>query len=193
MLYYIMLSNVKCARLTLSHLNFYTAQNGIAVSNAYGFCDAFKTNTTWTNIDMRDVLGTMYDEYDEFNLVLTNMMNFPHVNWSNALANFGDTPNDEINYMEITGLDFLNQGYDQKTKTNVSKGVINCIYNPTNTTAVPTLFNFSDNPMTFRKSGSSSSTNINITFKKVTDGGVPISDYDYRCVFNFIIYGIERK
>ena len=188
-------NNIKCAKLTLSHFPLITTQqNGVACTTAYGYTDAFFTNCTWTNIDMRDVLGDMYDEYDEFNLVLSNMINMSHVNWSVAIANFGDTANDETNYIEITGLDFQNQGYDQKTKTNAPKGVINGVYFPTNATAIPTIFNFSDNPMTFKKSYASSTTNINITFKKISDGGVPISDYNYRCVFNFNIYPvIESK
>ena len=187
-------NNIKCAKLTLSHFSLISSQqNGIAVSNTYGFTDAFKTNCTWTNINMRDVLGDMYDEYDEFNLVLSNMISMSHVNWSVVLANFGDTANDETNYIEITGLDFQNQGYDQKTKTNTAKGVINGVYFSTNAPPIPLLFNFSDNPMTFRKSPSSPNTNINITFKKLSDGGVPISDYDYRCVFNFNIYPVGKK
>ena len=137
-------NNIKCAKLSLSHFAFggVLVQNGIAVSNAYGSTDAYKLNTTWTNINMQDVLGDMYDEYDEFNLVLSNMLNMSHLNWSVLLGNFGDLPNDETNYIEITGLDFQNQGYDQRTKTNSSKGVINGVYFPNPTTAIPLLFNF---------------------------------------------------
>jgi hypothetical protein len=185
-------NNIKSAKLTLSHFAFggVLNQNGIAVSNAYGSTDAFKLNTTWTNIDMRDVLGDMYDEYDEFNLVLTNMTSASHLNWSNTLANFGSaSANDEINYIEITGLDFKNQGYDQMTKRNAAKATIHGLYFPNDSPSIPLFFNFSDYPMTFRKSYASPSTNINITFKTII-GGVPITDYDHRCIFNFSIYPV---
>ncbi len=188
-----MKNNIKCAKLTLSHFAFYSGLNGVVVSNVYGYTDAVKSNCTWTNIDMRHVLGDMYDEYDEFNLVLSSMINMSQSNGTYTIQNFGDTANDENNYIEITGLDFQNQGYDQKTKTNAPKGVINGVCFPSPTTATPTVFNFSDNPMTFRKSYSSSNTNINITFKKNSDGGVPASNYDYRCIFNFNIYPVGHS
>ncbi len=184
-------NNIKCAKLSLSHFAFggVLVQNGIAVSNANGSTDAYKLNTTWTNINMQDVIGDMYDEYDEFNLVLSNMSSTSHVNWSNVLANFGSTPNDEINYIEITGLDFQNQGYDQMTKGNAAKATIHGLNFPNPTVPVPLFFNFSDYPMTFRKSYASPYTNINITFKTII-GTVPVSDYDQRCIFNFSIYPV---
>ena len=38
-------------------------------SNNVGSADQFYTNMTWSNINLRVLLGSMYDKYDKFALV----------------------------------------------------------------------------------------------------------------------------
>ena len=38
-------------------------------SNNVGSADLYYTNMTWYNINLRTLLGNMYDKYDKFNLV----------------------------------------------------------------------------------------------------------------------------
>ena len=182
-----MTSNLKCAKLTLSHLIFGGGMNGSIVSNQYGITNGVKSSCIWYNIDFKNLLGDMYDEYDEFNLVLSSMFHMSQTNVG-GFAIFGTSDSDKSNYIEISGLDFKNQGYDIKTSTNQPKGTIGGF----SLGQAPSVFNFNDSPMTFRKS-TTTTTNIQIDFKRVLDGTVPISNYDYRCLFNFCIYGVPKK
>jgi hypothetical protein len=73
--------------------------------NQYGSCDVNKTNFTWNNINLRTLLGHMYDKYDLFNICLAN------VTQSNGGGNFGVTDDDSIVQIYIKGLPFINQTY----------------------------------------------------------------------------------
>ena len=42
----------------------------ITIDNQYGTITNNKCNLTWKNINMRQILGTMYDKYETFNLCL---------------------------------------------------------------------------------------------------------------------------
>ena len=85
-------------------------------SNNVGSCDAYHTNMTWNNINLRTLLGDVYDKYDEFALV-------PVVAASGFANNtFGSFSDDRITQVYISGLPFTNNVYNtfSKTNTNVS-------------------------------------------------------------------------
>ena len=60
--------NEECATLVLRSGDLPAPPNNPNPNNN-GFSDQYHTNMTWTNINLRTVLGDMYDKYDKFNLV----------------------------------------------------------------------------------------------------------------------------
>lgn len=83
------------------------------------------SSITWNNIDLRTLLGDMYDEYDEFNLVLKQVAS----NQSNA--RFEGVPyNSRGVYFRISGLPFLNSTYDVVTRRNKSTAILGAVNIP---------------------------------------------------------------
>ena len=63
---------------------------------------------TWSNINLRTLLGSMYDKYDKFALV-------PVAYQSNVGdATFGNSNDDRIVSVNISGLPFTNNNYSSK-------------------------------------------------------------------------------
>ena len=75
-----------------------------------GVCDAYKQNMTWNNINLRTVLGDLYDKYDYFNLSLY----FISTDTTCTLTSAAD----KATYMKIGGLPFSNQTYNVTNKAN---------------------------------------------------------------------------
>lgn len=73
---------------------------------------------TWNNINLRYLMGNMYDKYEKFNLCLVNIS----TGASNAtLGNSTDDLNVSVN---ISGLPFINQTYNSSTGNNGSNATI---------------------------------------------------------------------
>jgi hypothetical protein len=51
---------------SVTHADYYNT----TIVTAYGKVEENRTKLTWTNIDMRQVLGDMFDKYDRFNISL---------------------------------------------------------------------------------------------------------------------------
>jgi hypothetical protein len=86
------MSNLQNASLVLS------TNNGISNTN--------KTSTTWNNINLRTLLGDMYDKYDLFNLCLNTVAT------GTALSNIYKNPADCNVIIRINGLPFINNTYN---------------------------------------------------------------------------------
>ena len=50
-----------------------TSDLTVNATNQYGTVDQYRTTYTWNNINLRTVLGDMYDKYDTFNLCLNTV------------------------------------------------------------------------------------------------------------------------
>jgi hypothetical protein len=86
-----------------------TTQSLVAGStNQFGTMDANYNSFTLTNINFRQILGTMWDKYEKFNLIMTS--------WACGITGTGTTISGDQRYMYaiIEGLQFIN---------NVSVGV----------------------------------------------------------------------
>ena len=87
-------------------------------SNNVGSADQFYTNMTWSNINLRTLLGAMYDKYDKFALV-------PVAYQSNlGDAVFGASSDERVVTINISGLPFTNNNYNSGLKTNQTSSVI---------------------------------------------------------------------
>ena len=153
-------------------------------SNNVGSCDAYHTNMTWNNINLRTLLGDMYDKYDKFNLVPVVFTT------GQGTTTFGTAEDDRIFQVYISGLPFTNNVYDTNLKSNTNVAICNTVkFVRSNTVTINggvaltfTKFQELVNLNIFYKRVSPSGTNYNV----VTTAGFPHS------VFMFKIYGIKK-
>ena len=80
-----------------------------------------KTSLTWSNINLRTLLGDMFDKYETFNLCLNTI----HTGLPPAI--FTTTADDANVIMKVSGIPFINNTYNTGTKTNTNSSVI-CTY-----------------------------------------------------------------
>ena len=82
-----------------------------------GYGDEFGTAFTWTNINLRSLLGDLYNQYYYFNISLVSVS----LSRCNALDAASATDDDYENrnvLIKISGLPFINQTYDTLRKNN---------------------------------------------------------------------------
>ena len=149
------------------------------------------TNWTWTNINLRHLLGDMYDNYERFNLVLecvSQGQGYGNDGTSSQLAN---TAEDLRTMINITGLPFVNN-YNPLTKQR--NNVVQCAQlSIIKTTTLVTYFN-QHFCATFGKS--QDTVNLNIFLTRVCDNQLVFtgakSAYPH-LTFNFQIIGVPNK
>ena len=88
-------------------------------TNAYGTSNSTNTSFTWTNINLRTLLGDMFDKYDRYLLLLQNI--------SHAYSAAIGTGDDRGILINMSGLSFVNSTYNQKLQSN-SGALIICPY-----------------------------------------------------------------
>ena len=88
-------------------------------TNAYGTSNSTNSSFTWTNINLRTLLGDMFDKYDRFMLLLQNI--------SNAQVGSMASGDDRSILINMSGLSFVNSTYNQKLQSN-SGALIVCPY-----------------------------------------------------------------
>jgi len=103
-------------------------------TNAYGTSNTINTIFTWTNINLRTLLGDMFDKYDRFMLLLQ------HISNSIPVAAQGTAADDRAVLINMSGLLFLNSNYNQKFQSNTGSVII-CPYIVTGTNAQSQLYN----------------------------------------------------
>ena len=69
-------------------------------TNAFGSGNATLSSFTWTNINLRTLLGDMFNKYDRYLLLLQNI--------SQALAGAISTVDDKAILINMSGLIFVN-------------------------------------------------------------------------------------
>ena len=79
-------------------------------TNAYGTGNSKLSSFTWTNINLRTLLGDMFDKYDRFMLLLQNI--------SQSLAAAMSSGDDRCILINMSGLSFVNSTYNQKLQSN---------------------------------------------------------------------------
>ena len=124
---------------------------GNAFSNQNGSMNAKGSSTTWNNINLRTLLGDMYDRFDLFNICLNTV--------STSQANSIDSNPDSRNVnVKITGLPWINQSYNVKTGNNgVSTTIATFNFVPSSST---TQYYYSNNIATFGKNSETCSLTI---------------------------------
>jgi len=148
-------------------------------TNLYGTGNSTLSSFTWTNINLRTLLGDMFDKYDRFMLLLQNI--------SHANAITFSTHNDRGVLINMSGLSFVNSTYNQKLQSNsgalivcpfifASAGVQSQIYN---NFAISTFIKQND------------IVNISINYTRIKDDVAPTTTYP-NMTFIFNIVGLEE-
>ena len=152
-------------------------------TNAYGTSNAMNTSFTWTNINLRTLLGGLFDKYDRFMLLLQHISNSP------PTANIGTAADDRAVLINMSGLSFLNSNYNQKFQSNTGS-IIVCPYLFSSGGAACILYN---NFAISSFSKQNDVVNININYTKTSTELAPTTNFAFGHVaFFFNIVGIEE-
>jgi hypothetical protein len=151
-----------------------------------GQCDQFKTTFTWFNINLRNLLGDLYNQYDYFNLLLISV--------STSVANGGaggGGVDDRILYIKIGGLPFVGQNYNQRTGNTGGLVTIGTFQIPSTASATNQFYNNTANVCTFNKS--QDLCNFTISLFRISDDGKPVlTTSNPNFAFIFTIIGIDK-
>jgi hypothetical protein len=179
------MSNYENAALVLR-----TADLTANATTQVGICDQNKTNFTWNNINLRTVLGSMYDTYDKFNICLNTV--------STSQVNAGSIPgtayDDRIVQIYMSGLPFINQCYDVVKGCNIKYTIIGT-FNFPSVTACTTQYFYSSNIATFDKR--QDLINIQIFYSRISKNGggtydIATANVFPDMIFIFDIFGIPK-
>jgi hypothetical protein len=158
--------------------------NASLVLKSYdAICDTNRLNITWNNINLRTVLGDMYDKYDTFNICLNT------VSTANASANTGTANDDRNVIMSLTGLPWINQTYNTAYLTNTASTVL-CTYQFASS-ATTTQYFYSNNLATFGKN--QELVNLTLSYTRIVDNAQPTTANPFpHVVLIFDIFGIDE-
>ena len=148
-------------------------------TNAYGSGNSTLSSFTWTNINLRTLLGDMFDKYDRYLLLLQNI--------SQALAGAISTVDDKAILINMSGLSFVNSTYIQKLQSNSGSFIV-CPYIVVSGGAQSQLYN-NFAVSTFIKQNDI--VNISINYTRIKDDAAPTTTYPH-VNFIFNIVGIEE-
>lgn len=156
------MSDFNSASLILKTSDF-SSQSDFVYGTAYNsskfYANEKMSSMTWRNINLRDLLGDIYDKYDYFNICLNTL--------STAQANLIDPNSDARNVsIKLNGLNFYNQGYTSKTLTVNNNSTIIGTFNFT-PSASSTQYYYGCNIATFKKSADI--VDITIEYPRILD------------------------
>ena len=157
------------------------------LTNSYGTSNAKNTSFTWTNINLRTLLGDMFDKYDRYLLLLQNISHAK----SNDFVKSGETTADSDNraiLINMSGLSFVNSTYVQKLQSN-SGGLIVCPFIFISNNVQSQLYN------NFAVSAfikQNDNVNISINYTIINDDSAASAVVYPHTVFIFNIVGLEE-
>lgn len=161
-----------------------------AGENASGSTNnASGSSYTWKNIDMRVILGTMYDEYDNFNIGLVNSISTVQPATYTLTTN-----NDKLGVLYMRGLRWRHSNYDCGSKSVVDNACIGYVNFSSLSTTVGTNIQYNTlNLNTFAKPHPI--INLTIFFNRVSDNAsntLTAGAYP-QMAFQFVVYPIINK
>lgn len=90
------------------------------VSNEKGSINQYRTSMTWNAVNMKDILGELYNQYDLFNIELIVF------SAAQILGNFGVTDNDRNVIFKMAGLDWVYNTYDTTSFNTKNEAIVGC-------------------------------------------------------------------
>ena len=159
----------------------------LVLSTNNGTSNTTRTSTTWTNINMRTLLGDMYEKYDMFNICLNTIATAVSVN------NFYNSSSDLQVMVRVSGLPFINNTYNIGSTYNANTA--NCVigtFTFANGTYATQYF-YGSNIATFGKN--QDICNITIDYLRLSDLSAPqvsAANTFPNTTFIFDIFGIDK-
>ena len=154
--------------------------------NDYGVGNSTLSSFTWTNINLRTLLGDMFNKYDRYLLLLQNISHAK----SGDFVKSGDASADADNrgiLINMSGLSFVNSTYIQKLQSN-SAGLIVCPFIFIASAIQSQLYN--NLPVsTFIKQNDI--VNISINYTRIKDDAATTTTWPHM-TFIFNIVGLEE-
>lgn len=126
-------------------------------TNSAGTSSTRRTNMTWTNISFRNLLGDMWDKYENFNISLSQVV----MDGNGVSTNINATSSNLMLNIWLGGLPLVNGFYDTATDLTTNNALIGCVQN---SQFGNIIFN-GLNSLTFNKN--SECVNINIYYTSV--------------------------
>jgi len=158
---------------------------GLTVINNIGSVSKNRTSLTWNNVNLRMLLGEMYDRYDKFNLSL----NFVAGTRSGTV---GETNLDaRLINVRLRGLNFTSS-YNQSSGNNNNSIFLTTLQLPTNTT--PWANNYlTQQYFTFQKQETATIT-IDLLSVATDTNAVPSTETSMlgHTIYGFNIYGCDE-
>lgn len=155
---------------------FATYYNKI-VSNNIGTISQNRSSITWNNINLKNMLGEMYDRYERFNISLNFMCG------SRCGSAAEGTADNRTFYVRMRGLNFTSS-YDQKTGNNDNSVVLTSLRIPNGANSVWDLANITTTYFTFRKQ---ETVNINIDLINVFSDSFSVISANTQMIGHFAI------
>jgi hypothetical protein len=153
----------------------------VNTTNTYGTCNAGRSVYTFTRINLRNVLGSLYDKYTKFNLILKNVM-------CEAVNTWGTAAQDQAVTINIGGLNFINN-YEVITKTGTQQSTLtSLLFNTSGSLSV----SYNNNcAATFITNGVEN-VDLTISYQRISDGTTPAGTFG-KVLFIFDIVPIVDK
>ena len=152
-----------------------------------GICDQYRTTFTWSNINLRILMGDLYDQYDYFNLTLNTIATT--LASANAGAGNGE---DRLVYIKMQGLPFINQTYQQSTGNNGQYVYAGIYQIPSSAITNVQYYTNASNVFTFGKS--QDLVNLTVSLFRIVDDTKPVLTISFpNFSFIFNIVGIDKN
>ena len=178
------MEQIQMATLTLKTIDLEINQ-----TNHKGRTDQYQTSMTWNNINLRLLLGDMYDRYENFNLKLCHVLCDDNRLYNSGTGTYtnvsGDSNSDRIVTLNISGLNFLNNTYNTSTQCNSNSVVI-----ATYEFYKEFTKEYNNSIVTFTKGNDQ--CNLTIEYKDVIELTPSTLNAYPEMVFVFHIYGIPK-
>jgi hypothetical protein len=153
-------------------------------TNEYGTMNSTFTTFNFTNVNMRRIIGTMWDKYDKFNLVCAN------VGVGNTSTTI--TSNQRFMFFQIQGLQFINCLSTTTTSTFSQSVAYTPIFRYTTASSADSdSFAVPDSLISFRKP---ESENVDLAFQlfTVNGGGAALNLQMNQFSLTFAVVGIKE-
>ncbi len=153
-------------------------------TNAYGTMNSTMTNFTFTNVNMRNIIGILWNKYDKFNLICAS--------YGTGSVSTSLSGNQRLQWFQISGLQFINTLSVVNNNSLQRDYTTTPIFNPQNTnTADAESFSNPIGATTFRKP---ESENVDLTFQlwSINNNGTVLNAQMNHFTLSFIVVGVKE-
>lgn len=180
-IYKTLMLNRQIASLRLSMNDISTSDTlaNYPLENSIGSMDTYRTTIVFKNLDMRAILGDMYDRYEYFNICMPIMFN--------GGSTFGTANVDKLVRFNVSGLPWVNNTYDVQSRSLTNSCVLG--FQKLSTSISLVQYNYA-NIATFRRC---ENINFTITITRYNGDACATTALYPRSDFYFKIYPCDTQ